>query len=70
MERKITRLIIVTYRRLLLLKGLGGETRHVADDWREVGGAIEPEVRQAGGVGLGNALHTWRRRRDQRKGGQ
>ncbi|TNN71133.1 hypothetical protein EYF80_018653 [Liparis tanakae] len=50
--------VVATYRCVLLLKGLGSETCHVADDRSKVCWAVEADVREAGGVGLGDTLHT------------
>lgn len=47
-----------THRGCLLLCGLGCKPSHVVDDGREVGGAVEADVRQASRVCLGDAVHT------------
>lgn len=54
----------VTYRCILLLKGLGSKARHVVYDWSKVCWPIEANVGEAGGVGLGDTFHTYRREAD------
>lgn len=49
---------MATYRCFLLLKCLRSKTCYMADDRRKVGRAVETNVRETGGVGLGDTLHT------------
>lgn len=60
-KAKVKTRAAVTHRCILLLKGLGGEARHVVYDGSKVGRPVEANVGEAGGVGLGDAFHTFRR---------